>query len=757
MKWSNFSLSGSSGVGKTSLLNLLLERKPFDVHHSTPVAKAPEIYLVSKDEQDDYYDEGMDTNESIDGADGRVTEIERHVIMSDGECVWISADPETVKIQFLQSLKYCVRTRSDATMPSELKQSINDQEKSTDGLKSELPLLSQVTPMQKPQESLTSDPSTSLQFFSEGEESDEELIHVSRVKKPQKSAPRDSSSLTKEFLRLLSEVKESDKLYKTHWMYGLDSGGQAAFLDIAPALLRYHSLNMVLFRLDEKLDDDVNFFYSVHGRKVGEGEKRQMSTMQLTKSIFRYKSRLRPPSLKGVENVHHHGKPQFLVIGTYYDEYKMLQDSNQLRESLDEKNERLHGELNNYEDVRHDYTEDKDIIFPINTLGRSKNERQIAERIRRIACQAYITAEVPARWFFFQLELTSKTKDRKVISFDECLEIGKSLRMQHMEVKAALWYFHNLTIFLYFPDILRNVVFLDPQFLFDKLSEIIAVSYGDVRFDDATIQNLREKGIFKRKLMDTMEFPEDVFSTSDFFKLMEGLLIISKIPNDTRYFIPCVLDIIDQPFEDVSNNDVEPLLLTWKNEVIPNGLFTSLVVLLLGLETQIHFQLGNGSYRNKIVLECKSLEGIMHLVDGVECLGIHYNGPKHNCFMIRQIIRKGMASIFDKFSWNITLASVQEVFQCKICNNPSFHFCRLNLELVTLTCDETGVCCDADKIRHLSWLREKGNTKNIIYFIMFIIFFEHLSHIIYILIIHVQVCVLPKNAFYVHKVLLILL
>ena len=70
----------------------------------------------------------------------------------------------------------------------------------------------------------------------------------------------------------------------------------------------------------------------------------------------------------------------------------------------------------------------------------------------------------------------------------------------------------------------------------------------------------------------------------------------------------------------------------------------------------------------------------MHLVDQVQILGICYNGPEHNCYMIRQIIREGMTSIFDKFSWNITLVSVQKVFQCKIerCNNPSFRFCHLN-------------------------------------------------------------------------------
>ena len=87
-----------------------------------------------------------------------------------------------------------------------------------------------------------------------------------------------------------------------------------------------------------------------------------------------------------------------------------------------------------------------------------------------------------------------------------------------------------------------------------------------------------------------MEFEEDVFSCDDFVKLMEGLLIIhvSQIPHDTRYFIQCVLDIIDDPFEDIGDA-IEPLYLTWDDELIPNGLFTSLVVFLMGMFLQLNF------------------------------------------------------------------------------------------------------------------------------------------------------------------------
>ena len=46
-------------------------------------------------------------------------------------------------------------------------------------------------------------------------------------------------------------------------------------------------------------------------------------------------------------------------------------------------------------------------IFPVNNMGRGRNEEEIAERIRHITGRS----EIPARWFLFQIELKSKTKE----------------------------------------------------------------------------------------------------------------------------------------------------------------------------------------------------------------------------------------------------------------------------------------------------------------------------------------------------------
>ena len=666
---------GASGVGKTSLLNLLLRKKTVINHHSTSVVKSPAVCLVSKVGDNNDEDEGTSSSdESQESGDTAVTEFGRNIIIADENCYWLSADAEEVKIKFIQALKHGVRSRiSEAELPPELLEDQLHIRKSNTDIESVKP--SQITSLSAPM-----------------------------------TKPQHSISTYDELLELLSKVEKSDELYNAHMMYGLDSGGQAAFLDIAPALLRYNSLNMIVLRLDEKLDDKANFFFSICGRRVGKGEKRQMSTLQLTKGFIRMKSQLCPPILQGVEKVQQQGKPHFIVVGTCYDKYEMLQQGNRLEESLDEKNDRLHSELKRYENVRIDYIDHKDVIFPIDTTSRKKHERHIAKRIRQITSQSYITAEVPARWFFFQLELKSKSNGRRVISLDECLEIGKSIGMPESEVKAALWYFHNLTLYLYFADILPKVVFLDPQVLFDMLSQLIAVSYGGDRYDVATVKNLKDKGIFNRELLDIINLQEDGFSSDDFLKLMQSLLIISKIPPDAKYFIPCVLDTIDDPFENHPGENVEPLFLTWDDQLIPNGLFTALVVFLLELDSSTKFKMGSDIHRNKVVLTCQHFGGTVHLLDQVEWLAIRYFGPSENCCSVRSFILNGMKSVVRKFGWDESLSFAQERFRCKIveCTNKSFHFCELCEMKPILTCSGSSTTCRADNSRHLCWFNSKS-------------------------------------------------
>ena len=79
---------------------------------------------------------------------------------------------------------------------------------------------------------------------------------------------RDNLTARQLILELLPLVKQCS-VDLAHWIHLLDTGGQANFIDIAPALFRFNSVNIILHKLDEELDDLANFFYSIDGEVVG--------------------------------------------------------------------------------------------------------------------------------------------------------------------------------------------------------------------------------------------------------------------------------------------------------------------------------------------------------------------------------------------------------------------------------------------------------------------------------------------------------
>ena len=53
----------------------------------------------------------------------------------------------------------------------------------------------------------------------------------------------------------------------------------------------------------------------------------------------------------------------------------------------------------------------------------------MANIIRRKVCQSYIEANIPARWFLFQLELNELKESSLVVTRSKCIEIGSNLMM----------------------------------------------------------------------------------------------------------------------------------------------------------------------------------------------------------------------------------------------------------------------------------------------------------------------------------------
>ena len=661
-KYSILAMSGAPGTGKSSVMNLLLDKPPPENHDSTPVTTAPEIRKV-------------ETTSLITGS--RPTSSSTHF--------WGKVDRSYFKDMLAKTVKSGLQSTSSES----------------------------ITPHNDESESSSDDDGSQDSSSSMDQTQSNEDTSVPSLK----SLPQPVSKVANEIVKVLPIVDESPELNNTHWIHCIDSGGQAAFLDIAPALLRYNPVNILTQKLNEKLDDQPKFYFSLKDQQIGIPVERQITNLQLLESSFRSLASIDQPDLRKIHVKFSHPKPSLLVLGTFFD--KVMEC---VGESLEQKNVRLWSTLKQFSDVRVNYCEtEKQIIFPVNTTARDEHEKKIADTIRRIACKSYIEAEIPARWFLFQLELQDlqKTSESMVVSKSECLNIGLALKMNDRDVEAAFMFYHDMTIFLYFPHVLPNVVFLHPQPLFNKLSELISISFTDavvclkemnIDLPSNAHHQLKCEGTFMRELLDCL---------SDRF-------IIAPLPHKGKFFLPSVLpttahlENIRGPFL----KKLDSFVLTWDMKPIPQGLFPALIVSLLKRHASPQFDLHQPSqldelpeesmqFRNAIQLSCIGPGGSVLLVDSIYWLEIYYTGLSIKCSSLKQAVLECIGDVIMKFQYKPILSIPQERFLCSICPPPPKHLCRPNEDKVIVTCcRDSRLTADINPSRQLPWIQDGSSVSS---------------------------------------------
>ena len=488
--------------------------------------------------------------------------------------------------------------------------------------------------------------------------------------------------------------KMSDK-QSLHWIYVVDSGGQPAFMDIASTILRYNQVNILTLNLDKKLEDKFVFYYNVKGKLFPEPDERQLTHLQHLEASFRSLASIDPPDMSHI-----------MVLGMHSNE-------------ISEEDAILWSTLKHFEKVRLNYRESRRMmVFP---LASGSSNFKMASLIRRKISKFYKEEDIPFRWVLFQqnLDQLQKTSFIKIArKSDECVRIGEALDMGPSEVEEALAFFIGLGKFLYFPEVLPDIVFLHPQPLLDKLSELISISIpeavdyledNEIDLPPGTHEQLKNEGIFDLDLLTEYLFegfsPE--FSADHFLKLMENLYIVAPLPQCGKFFIPSALSMtfhLDSLHQNFMKY-VDPLILSWNMEPIPRGLFLALSVNLLNRRTTPVFELSqhrcnDSQYRNAILLESNNLMGGILLVDSIYWLEIYYSGHSEGCLEIRNAIYEGIEAMTKRFSYN---SPPQLCFYCTI-HDTRQHLCRTVENKDVVVCCEDGFSTIAINKRQMAWL-----------------------------------------------------
>ena len=462
-----------------------------------------------------------------------------------------------------------------------------------------------------------------------------------------------TSTILKSITDRIACEKESGRLFSIPIVHFFDTGGQPPFHEVIPIFSKHPSVAVVVFRLSERLDArPMVEYYDASGHRVGTPHPSPLTCEQVVKVMTR--------SLQSSQT---DGKlPKVIVVGTHKDK-----ESECPTESRQQKNEKLCSILCPVmQDELVFFGESlKELIFPVNTIGRGEEEERIAKMLRQEIEKCSRKVKIPIWWFILELILRHLAEQlkRRVLSRQECLAVAHLLRFHENAFNAALKFLNELSILLHYPKILPGVVFTDAQVPVDKVSELIEYKY---RLQEAKegrqLQKpisgkwvrFRDQGIVALEFLS--EFPkhyvDGLFTPADLAKLLTKLLIFAPISDD-EYFMPVLLEMLSD--DELSkhrpiSSAASPLLVRFPNGWPRYGVFCCLVVYLINQE-QWKVVHPSGApilvSRNCIRFKLPQSPCTLTLVDSFSHFELYISGPPSICHEVCPSIKDAIFTGLD--------------------------------------------------------------------------------------------------------------
>ena len=389
-----------------------------------------------------------------------------------------------------------------------------------------------------------------------------------------------------------------------------DSEGLPEFFDVMPLLNTTPTGNVMIFNMNELFDAKIKPEFYTNGYHMSTGNETHYTNAELMKTALANIESCVSRQLSPLNN-------NVIVVGTHLDEY--IKDKENVEESLSQLDDALNqmvltGSTRNMVVIYHRDGKEDRIIHPISNTEYSKDQGEVAQKIRtaieEMSERANTQKVIPSSWLLFQYQI--RLLNKPCVTLDECQDIANICFMKE-DVKVALRFFHDLGMLLNYKE-LDNVVFCNPQWLFEQLSKLISAKYNKA------FKAHVESGIINSKFMADKLYSRlnkdtgGIIKLNDLLRLFVTLNIMAELPKEKRlddkserqYFMPALLDPVSanpslsefgQPFYDT-------MYVLYKDTLFPRGMFCSLVTLLA--QDQKSFELKKGTqcmYKNLIVFQ----------------------------------------------------------------------------------------------------------------------------------------------------------
>ena len=570
--------TGSSGVGKTTLLNKLNKQQLRRHHHSTGIVESKHTICVKT----------------------------TAVIKSTEGLQWIDLDYDSMISHLnkhLGNLKFPSLSSSAATSPPE--ESVSDDlDEKIDNAQSETPSLHL-----SPTSSLTDNIPRNESAVETNEVVDVDITKADEVTVD--IAKADSSNAPS-----LGEVWDIINF--------LDTGGQPEFVNILPAVSSSIALTFIVFNLSESLGSLVHVKHNVRGESSFEPYDLDCTNLEFIKRLMVSSENFNKnitPSLQSIQREDGENDSRICYVGTH-----ALNVSSEKVQEIDSQLSSIANELQLHQ--RSFWSSSKESLkrlFPVDMFPVDKDQASFEDIIEDIRdniqkqVQKRDYYEVPITWFIFLLKLQKlcNVKNIGYISYQEAVDVWmdenvsknelgtksdqglykdqyESVSQENSDVHNILLFFHFMGMLFYYHKVegMCDYVFLNRQWLFEKLTELVEMKFTksyrkkDICAED--VEKFTVEGKLSINIIKNLKIDLQGIQPLHFINLLNRLNIIAPFDFKQKdYFMPCVLPSFPLTKSAEKLNELDmfygniqhiPLLVGFRNGPMPHGFFCHLIV-----------------------------------------------------------------------------------------------------------------------------------------------------------------------------------
>ena len=450
-----------------------------------------------------------------------------------------------------------------------------------------------------------------------------------------------SSEVDQEFVSLINSAPPSpEPILRLIQTLVLDSGGQPQFHELMSVFLNGATEFVYVFKVNESLDKKSVIRYFKEDTLVYEftaSQTNEETLKQCTRSMSSLTAQ--NPNIP---------PPNLLFLATHPD----LVAVDKLPGVLDTLHKKLREILlPKFKDqIIFCNKEGEDFIFTLNAAKPGKKDKECAEAIR--VCLSgdregkRVVVKVPLRWhaLYYKLVEVSEGLGKKVLSREQCGRVAESIRIDEGSCEESLNFFNRLNMLFYFPNILADLVFIDPQIVLDKVTELVEESYrmsqGKKDQPLCPIQGdklkFRDYGQVTETFLTEFEshYEAPLFTPKELVTLLKGLMVFADLSKDV-YFMPCLLQVVSS--EVVARyrvSEEKALAVHFPKSGPLMGMFCSTVAYLLSPENAQWEVVKNEAgtpiclNRNMIQFTTPKVAGTVSLIDHFTHFEVHIKTPK---------------------------------------------------------------------------------------------------------------------------------